>query len=153
MEVKATYSFDAPAGRVWNALMDPATVCSCIPGCRGLRPAGENRYETELSVAVSVVTGTFKGSIALEDQGPNRSYKLVVEGSGAAGFVRGHSIITLNEEAGKTLVDVAGDVQVGGAVARVGQRLLSGVSKMMMDRFFECLRGKVAEVGRGRGGG
>jgi carbon monoxide dehydrogenase subunit G len=123
--------------------MDPAIVCSCIPGCRELRPAGENRYETELSVAVSVVTGTFKGSIALADQVPNRSYKLVVEGSGATGFVRGHSMITLNEEAGKTLVDVAGDVQIGGAIARVGQRLLSGVSKMMMDRFFECLRSKI----------
>jgi carbon monoxide dehydrogenase subunit G len=143
MEIKATYPFDAPASRVWNALMDPAIVCSCIPGCRELRPAGENRYETELSVAVSVVTGTFKGSIALEDQVPNRSYKLVVEGSGATGFVRGHSMVTLNEEAGKTLVDVAGDVQIGGAIARVGQRLLSGVSKMMMDRFFECLRSKI----------
>jgi carbon monoxide dehydrogenase subunit G len=43
----------------------------------------------------------------------------------------------------ETILDVAGDVQVGGAVARVGQRLLAGVSKMMMDRFFECLRGKV----------
>jgi uncharacterized protein len=144
MEIKATYPFDAPASHVWNALMDPAIVCSCIPGCRELRPAGENRYETELSVAVSVVTGTFKGSIALEDQVPNRSYKLVVEGSGATGFVRGHSMITLNEEAGKTLVDVVGDVQIGGAIARVGQRLLSGVSKMMMDRFFECLRTKIS---------
>jgi carbon monoxide dehydrogenase subunit G len=143
MQVTASYPFDAPASRVWTALMDPAIVCSCIPGCRELRPAGENRYETELSVAVSVVTGTFKGSIALADQVPNRSYKLVVEGSGATGFVRGHSMITLNEEAGKTLVDVAGDVQIGGAIARVGQRLLSGVSKMMMDRFFECLRSKI----------
>jgi carbon monoxide dehydrogenase subunit G len=124
--------------------MDPAIVCSCIPGCRELRPAGENRYETELSVAVSVVTGTFKGSIALEDQVPNRSYKMVVEGNGAAGFVRGHSMVTLTEEAGRTLVDIAGDVQVGGAIARVGQRLLSGVSKMMMDRFFECLQKKVS---------
>jgi uncharacterized protein len=144
MEVRATYSFDAPASRVWNALMDPAIVCSCIPGCRELRPAGDNRYETELAVAVSVVTGTFKGSIALEDQVPNRSYKLVVEGSGAAGFVRGHSTVTLNEDSAKTVVDVVGDVQVGGAIARVGQRLLSGVSKMMMDRFFDCLGKKVS---------
>ena len=143
MEVKATYPFDAPASRVWNALMDPAIVCSCIPGCHELRPVGENKYETELSVAVSVVTGTFKGSIALEDQVPNRSYKLVVEGSGGAGFRRGHSIVTLKEDGAKTLVDVAGDVQIGGAIARLGQRLLSGVSKMMMDRFFECLRQKI----------
>ena len=84
-----------------------------------------------------------RGRERASDQVPNRSYKLVVEGTGATGFVRGQSIVTLNEEAGKTLVDVAGDVQIGGAIARVGQRLLSGVSKMMMDRFFECLRSKI----------
>jgi carbon monoxide dehydrogenase subunit G len=65
---------------------------------------------------------------------------MVVEGSGGAGFVRGQSTITLTEEGSKTVVGVAGDVQIGGAVARVGQRLLSGVAKMTMDRFFECLR-------------
>jgi carbon monoxide dehydrogenase subunit G len=140
VQITAHYTFDAPAIKVWDTLMDTAVVCSCLPGCRELRPLGGDKYEAELSVAVSAITGTFKGTIALEDMVPPRSYKMVVEGSGAAGFVRGHSTITLTEEGAKTTLDVAGDVQVGGAVARVGQRLLSGVSKMMMDRFFECLR-------------
>jgi carbon monoxide dehydrogenase subunit G len=142
VQITAHYTFDAPAITVWDTLMDTAVVCSCLPGCRELRPVGGDKYEAELSVAVSAITGTFKGTIALEDMVPPRSYKMVVEGSGGAGFVRGHSTITLTEEGAKTTLDVAGDVQVGGAVARVGQRLLSGVSKMMMDRFFECLRQK-----------
>lgn len=147
MHVSASYTFDGPATRVWNALMDPAVVCACLPGCRELRPLGGDKYEAELSVAVSAITGTFKGTIAIEDQVPPRSYRLAVEGSGGVGFVRGHSTITLAEDGAKTVVDVAGDVQVGGAVARVGQRLLSGVSKMMMDRFFECLRQQVKASG------
>ena len=142
MQISGSYTFDAPATQVWNTLMDTAIVCSCLPGCRELKPLGGDKYEAELSVAVSAVTGTFKGTIAIEDQVPPRSYKMVVEGSGGAGFVRGHSTITLTEDGSKTVLDVAGDVQVGGAVARVGQRLLAGVSKMMMDRFFECLRQK-----------
>lgn len=142
MQISGSYTFDAPATQVWNTLMDTAIVCSCLPGCRELRPLGGDKYEAELSVAVSAITGTFKGTIAIEDQMPPRSYRMVVEGSGGAGFVRGHSTITLTEDGATTVVDVAGDVQVGGAVARVGQRLLSGVSKMMMDRFFECLRQK-----------
>lgn len=144
MQVNASYAFDAPAERVWNALMTPATICACLPGCRELRPLGVDKYEAELSVAVSAITGTFKGTIAIEDQVPGRSYKLVVDGSGGAGFVRGHSNVRLAEDGTRTVVEVAGDVQVGGAIARVGQRLLSGVSKMMMDRFFDCLREKVA---------
>jgi len=34
-------------------------------------------------------------------------------------------------------------VQTGGAIARVGQRLIGSVSKMMMDRFFGCLRSRL----------
>ncbi|MGH9329330.1 MAG: CoxG family protein [Vicinamibacterales bacterium] len=147
MQVSASYTFDVPAARVWDTLMDPAIVCVCLPGCRELRPLGGDKYEAGLTVAVSAITGTFKGTIAIENQVPPRSYRLVVEGSGGAGFVRGHSTITLAEDGAKTVVDVAGDVQVGGAVARVGQRLLSGVSKMMMDRFFECLRQQVKASG------
>jgi carbon monoxide dehydrogenase subunit G len=42
------------------------------------------------------------------------------------------------------VVDVAGTVQTGGPIARVGQRLIGGVSKMMLDRFFACLQSKLA---------
>jgi carbon monoxide dehydrogenase subunit G len=145
MQITGSYTFDAPATKVWDTLMDTAAVCSCLPGCRELRPLGDNKYEAELSVAVSAITGTFKGTIALEDMVPPRSYKMVVEGSGGAGFVRGQSTLTLTENGSTTVLDVAGDVQVGGAVARVGQRLLAGISKMMMDRFFECLRQRASD--------
>jgi carbon monoxide dehydrogenase subunit G len=142
VQVSASYTFDMPVAQVWQALMNPTVVCACLPGCRELRPIGDNRYEAELSVAVSAITGTFKGTVGIEDQIPPRSYKLVVEGSGGAGFVRGQSAVTLADKGTTTVVEVAGDVQIGGAMARVGQRLLAGVSKMMMDRFFECLREK-----------
>jgi carbon monoxide dehydrogenase subunit G len=34
-------------------------------------------------------------------------------------------------------------VQTGGPIARLGQRLISGVVKMMLDRFFTCLQAKL----------
>ena len=41
------------------------------------------------------------------------------------------------------MVDVAGNVTVGGLVAQVGQRLLGATAQMMMDRFFKCLQDKI----------
>ena len=35
------------------------------------------------------------------------------------------------------------DEIVGGTIARVGQRLLEGVARTMMDRFFACLAKRV----------
>ena len=40
-------------------------------------------------------------------------------------------------------MDVSGTVQTGGPIARVGQRLIGSVSKMMLDRFFACLQTKL----------
>jgi carbon monoxide dehydrogenase subunit G len=56
--------------------------------------------------------------------------------------VKGHAVIALRPEASGTVVEVTGDVQTGGPIARVGQRLISSVSKMMQDRFFACLQSK-----------
>ncbi len=140
MDVTGRYTFDAPLVKVWDMLMDPVVVCSCLPGCQGLRPLGDDKYEAVLTIAVAAITGTFKGTIAIEDKWPLRSYAMVVEGSGGPGFVHGRSTITLSQEGEKTVLDVAGSVQVGGMIARVGQRLLAGVSKMMMDRFFGRLQ-------------
>jgi carbon monoxide dehydrogenase subunit G len=57
--------------------------------------------------------------------------------------VKGSAAISLRADGTSTVVDVKGTVQAGGPVARVGQRLISSVSKMMMDRFFGCLQGKL----------
>jgi carbon monoxide dehydrogenase subunit G len=59
--------------------------------------------------------------------------------------VKGAAAIVLRPEGQGTVVDVSGTVQTGGPIARVGQRLISSVSKMMQDRFFACLQGKLAE--------
>ena len=60
-----------------------------------------------------------------------------VEGSGGPGFVRGETLISLSDiDGGGTRVSYNADVQVGGLIAGVGQRMLGGVSKMMADQFF-----------------
>jgi carbon monoxide dehydrogenase subunit G len=68
---------------------------------------------------------------------------LTVEGQGRPGFVKGTATIALRAEGEGTVVDVSGTVDTGGAIARLGQRLIANVSKMMQDRFFACLKGKV----------
>jgi hypothetical protein len=45
-------------------------------------------------------------------------------------------VITLSDNAGGTHVAYTADLQVGGLIASVGQRMLGGVSKMMADKFF-----------------
>ena len=142
MEISGSYPFNAPPDRVWDLLMNPTVLSSCIPGCDRLEPDGEDRYTVTLTVGLAAITGTYSGTVVLVDKVPHTSYRLVVEGQGKPGFVKGSSAIALRPDGATTMVDVNGSVQTGGPIARVGQRLIGGVSKMMLDRFFACLQGK-----------
>jgi uncharacterized protein len=145
MNINATYRFEGPIDEVWALLMDTAALAGCIPGCRELRPDGEDRYRAELSAPVAAVSGQFEATIAVEDKAPPRSYKLVVQATGRPGFVRGQAAVALSSEEQRTIVHVTAHADAGGAVARLGQRLLESAARMMMDRFFECLRRKLGE--------
>ena len=140
MKVAGSYQVSAPAEKVWQALTDPASLSGCIPGCDGLEPDGQDEYKAVMTVGVGPVKGRYNAKISMLDQKPFTSFRLVVEGSGNTGFVNGEATITLDERDGQTTVGVDSDAQVGGPVARVGQRLMDSVAKMIMDRFFQCLR-------------
>ena len=59
-----------------------------------------------------------------------------IVGTILSGFIRSETVITLSDQDGGTRVSYSSDVQVGGLIASVGQRMLGGVSKMMADKFF-----------------
>ena len=81
------------------------------------------------------------------DLNPPHSYTLTIEGSGNIGFANGTATVTLTPSGNDgTSVNVNTDTQVGGAVARVGQRMMGSVAKGMMDRFFGCLAESVANA-------
>ena len=146
MEVSATYTFDAPRQRVWDLLTDPAEIAGCLPGCDSMEPAGDDTWRATLTIGVAAITGRYEGTVRMTDQQAPERYTLNVNGRGRPGFVNGSATLTLSEEDGgaRTRVEVAGKAQVGGTIARVGQRLIGGVSKMTMDRFFTCLQQRAA---------
>jgi len=143
MDVSGSYTFRAPADRVWDLLMSPDAIASCIPGCQSFEADGDDRYRVRLKVALAAVTGSYDGVVTLSDKVTRTSYRLTGEGQGHAGFIKGTSDIALRTDGETTIVDVKAGVHAGGAIARIGQRLLGSVSKMMLDRFFACLTAKV----------
>lgn len=143
MDITGSYTFQAAPDRVWQLLMDPGVIAACIPGCDAFEPAGEDRYRARLTVALAAITGSYDGTIVITEKVPHTSYRLTADGQGRPGFLKGDSVISLRPEGTTTIVDVAGTVQTGGPIARLGQRLVGGVAKMMMDRFFGCLQSRV----------
>jgi len=142
MKIEGASDIPAPRDRVWTALLDPSTVAQAIPGCEKLEPIGPDEYKAVMKIGVGPVKGTFEGKVRLSDQEPPHRYRMEVEGTGGPGFVRGQASMELAEVEGGTRVTYSADVQVGGLIASVGQRMLGGVSRMMLDQFF----GRMTEI-------
>ena len=143
MNITATYSFPAAPTEVWKLLMDPEAIKSCLPGCRELRPVGDNRYQAEMTIGVAAVSGSFSATVELLEQVPPQSYRLSVDATGKPGFAKGSAMIVLSATPSGTEIQVTASAEVGGLIARVGQRLIEGVAKMTMDRFFSCLASRI----------
>ena len=136
MKLEGSYDVKAPRQKVWEAFLDPETLRKAIPGCEKLELTGNDEYKATLKIGVAAVKGTFEGKVRLLEKKPPESYRLAAEGSGGPGFVRADTLITLTDADGGTRVSYSADVQIGGLIAGVGQRMLGGVSKMMADQFF-----------------
>ena len=146
MKIEGSNDIPAPRERVWKALLDPATLARVIPGCEGLDEIGPGEYKAKMKIGVAAIKGTFEGKVRLFDLEPPNRYKMALEGSGGPGFVRGEASMEHSDTVGGTRVRYGADVQVGGLIASVGQRMLGGVSKMMLDQFFSRMSETLTEA-------
>jgi len=136
MKIEGAADIPAPRDRVWAAFLDPKILAQALPGCEKLEAIGPNEYKATMKIGVAAIKGTFEGKVKLSDLDPPNRYRMAVEGSGGPGFVRGAAGMQLSDVDGGTRVSYDADVQVGGLIASVGQRMLGGVTKMMLDQFF-----------------
>ena len=144
MKLAGSSTFDADLATVWQVLLSPEAIFRCMPGCERFETVGNEHYQATMRVGVGAIKGAFTGSIRVAEKEPMSRYKLVVEGGGAPGRVRGEGIVTLAARGGATEVAYSGDVEVLGPVASVGQRLLSAASRLFIDQFFKCLERQIA---------
>lgn len=146
MKIEGTHVLKARRDRIWSLLTDPVVLARCIPGCEKLEATGDDVYETVLRVGIASIKGVYSGKVKMEDKQPPAHYKLMVEGKGAQGFVKGVGTIDLEEREGETLVSYKGDVQVGGTIASVGQRMLQGAARMMVAQFFTAMEAEAVAL-------
>ena len=143
MEITDTHNFAATPEQVWVVLMDPDAIKACLRGCRALRPVGDNRYHADISFGVGAVSGIFSAVVTLSDQSPPNSYRISVHATGKPGFAHGTANVLLKRVESGTDVEVNASAEVGGLIARVGQRLIEGVARMMIAGFFSCLAARI----------
>jgi carbon monoxide dehydrogenase subunit G len=140
MKIEGEYIFSGPREEVWDLVRDPEVLATALPGTQNLEQISESEYEGAMHVRVGPVSGAFAGRIVVSGEVPPESCTLTVDGRGAPGFASGTGHIHLHEqEDGTTFMVYEGEMQIGGKLASVGQRLLDTASKSMIRQGLEAL--------------
>lgn len=146
MKISGMHSLPVDPRRAYQALQDPAMLARCMPGCDRLDKVGEDAYEMKLKMLIASISGQFEGKVRIADHNPHQSFRLIVEGAGKIGFVKGEGLLTLVPNEKGTHIGFDGEVHIGGTIASVGQRLIDTTSKMMIKRFFDKLASEVVRT-------
>lgn len=146
MTLEGTYELKALPDRVWEALNDSGVLAQCTPGCKQMVLASDGSYDVLLEVGVAGIKGRYTGKITITDRVPGSQFRMTVTGNGSTGFIRAEGVIQLKGLDGRTVIEYSGQVQVGGPIAGVGQRVMGGVSKLMVRQFFQALEKAVVKT-------
>ena len=139
MNLDGSAVLHADPERVWAVITDPAVLARTIPGCESLEQVAEDEYKMNVTVGVGAIRGTYAGDVKLSDQKRPSSYVMHASGAGGPGNVRATVTINLEPHDDGTALTYSADAVVGGPVAGVGQRMISGVAKRMAGQFFKAI--------------
>ena len=137
MEQSGEYRIAASREQVWTALNDPEVLGACIDGCQKVEKVDDEHFDVAVKAKIGPVSATFNAALELSDIEPPSSY--VINGNakgGAAGFAKGSANVSLEEDAGVTVLRYSVHANVGGKLAQVGSRLVDGAARKMADDFF-----------------
>jgi carbon monoxide dehydrogenase subunit G len=140
MKVEGEHLFKGTPQQVWDLFRDTEVMAAALPGTEKMEYLGDNKYKAAMNVRVGPVVGEFSGELIISNENHPHSYTMAVQGRGKPGFLNGTGDITLEDrgEAG-TLMAYEGEVQIGGKLAAVGQRLIDTVSKSIISQAFDTL--------------
>jgi carbon monoxide dehydrogenase subunit G len=121
MKLNGTHKFKANSGRVFNAILDPATLQKIIPGAESVQLLDATRLQLNVTTPLPGLKGPFAVIInLLQRQEPN----LIVLGlqrQGRGGSVDATANLTITDEAdGGSLLTYDANAELSGTIAIAG---------------------------------
>ena len=136
MKIEGSARVRTPPAEAWRRIIDPETLRRCTPGLASLTETSPDHYEAVIELKLPAIRGRFEGAVDFLERHEPERLRMRFEGRGAPGFVSGEVALALAPADAGTEFRYEADVQVGGQVARLGQRMVSGVAKDMASQFF-----------------
>ena len=147
MEGKVTLK--APIQKIWDTLLEPETLLSCIPGAEKIERIDEKTYDCVVKQKVGPISVKFKfKSMITKMESPTH---IEVEGEGEDIAKVGHfvqkSVVNLREiSPSEVELSYRTDATIVGKLAMFGDRMIRAKAKKVEEEFTEALRERLKNV-------
>lgn len=146
MELKGRQTVNASPAILWNMLMDADTLSKIVPGISKLEKTGNNAYKSTLEIKMGPISGSFNGSLQMEDIEYQKGFTLKVLQNSSIGNADAVIKIEMSPvRSGETEIAFDGDVKITGLLASIGQSILGSAANILVKQFFANLDHELAK--------
>ncbi|MFQ5477413.1 MAG: SRPBCC family protein [Candidatus Binatia bacterium] len=143
IEIKETFTVQAPVDAVWDFVLDPHKVAACMPGATLEGVEDDETYLGSIKVKVGAVSASYRGRVRItEIDEEGRTVRLLAEGTETGGGTAKGSMFSRLRAlpGGGTEVVAEASVDITGRVMQVGRGMVQGVSHQLFLQFVSSTR-------------
>ena len=144
MKIEGKFTMKAPIQKVWDFLLAPGTLASCIPGAEKMEAVDDKTWEGIVKQKVGPISVKLNFTQTLTEVDPPKHIKAVGRGSavGGAGTFSQETIVDLKEIAsGEVEVAYSSNVSMVGRLATFGERIMRAKVNKVGEEFTDNLQG------------
>jgi carbon monoxide dehydrogenase subunit G len=149
MILEGQFSLKAPIQKVWDFLLEPGTLASCIPGAEKIEQIDEKTYDAIVKQKVGPISVKLKFTTVLTEVEPPTHIKAAGKGAdmGKAGHFS-HEIVVDIAETSQEEVEISykADVNIVGRLATFGERIMRAKAKSVGEEFTQNLQNKLLSL-------
>lgn len=150
MQLEGEHTFSASQGQLWEQLNDARVLARITPGLQELHAQDEDIYRARFAIKMGPINSTFSGTLRVADRVAPERFRLLIDIAGKAGTVAAQATVTTRPVAGtdpaQTRVTFTADAKLTGLLVRMGQRVLSGVGRLLTRQFFQALERELQDT-------
>jgi carbon monoxide dehydrogenase subunit G len=143
MLIEGKFTVQGVMQKVWDCVLEPGTLASCIPGTEKMIAIDDKTYETIVKQKVGPIAVKLKFTTTLTEIDPPRYVKAIGRGSdeGKMGTFTQETIVRLNEiKKGETEISYSSNVSLVGKLATFGDRIMRAKVKSVGEEFTRNLQ-------------
>jgi carbon monoxide dehydrogenase subunit G len=143
MKLNSTRKFSSTSRQVFDAMLDPTILQSCIPGCNHVEYIGTDRIVINITTPLPGLKGPYGAVLQITQAEAPHTLALSLQRKGVGGVINAAGKLQLTDEVDGTLLSYEANAILEGPVAIANNPLGQGIVKNSLNTFFKNLENAI----------